>query len=294
MGLEEHIKAGAQLTRDTIAFTAATGSGVVDLGPAYAVLKIQTGIPARLRLYDREDSRDDPSEISRPFGIYASTSIALVGDFSMSAEGTYTISPAIFGFSQNRNSPQTFYRIENAIGQPSQSAFRITRFLLEDKSILPDPETFYTVDNRQVISIEKPVGNMGPNEIISGTLASVPRTFMLISASLENPSHKARVRFYATSSAIYDITEKTRPFSVEPSETVELLADIMISSGSYPIYFTPKLFSANLENMGNDLEITITDAAKIDGNPELYYYFENLNPAINSTKVNIAIYSLED
>lgn len=298
MGLEEHIKAGAQLTRDTIIITAPTGSGSVDLGPAFAVLKIQTDTPIRLRLYDNEQSRDTATEISRPFGLSADTSIALIGDFSMSAAGAYEIAPAVFGFCSSSNPSSTFYRVENATGQPSQSIVRITRYLLEDRGVPPTTGSFYTINNRRVISIDYSGTNIPSASIVSGTISTgvstVPQTYMLISASLDNVAHKVRFRLYATSSAIFNATERTRPFTTEPSEVVALLTDVVIDDGSETVYFTPKIFGANLENMGNDLLLTAESTAKISGDSEIYYYLQNLTSVAINPVVSMSLYALED
>lgn len=298
MGLEEHIKAGAQLTRDTIIFTAPTGSGSIDLGPAFAVLKIQTDTPIRLRLYDTEQSRDTLTEINRPFGLNADASIALIGDFSMSAAGTYEIAPAVFGFCSSSNPSSTFYRIENATGQPSQSVVRVTRYLLEDKGVPPSTGSFYTINNRRVITIDYSGTNIPSGSIVNGTLSTgvstIPQTFMLISASLGNVAHMVRFRLYATSSALSNVAEQNRPFTSEPSESVALLTDVIISNGNETVYFTPKIFGANLENMGNDLLLTAESTAKISGDSEIYYYLQNLTTVAINPVVSMSLYALED
>lgn len=300
MGLEEHLKVGAQLTRDTITFTSPNGSGSVDLGSVFSILEIQTDTPVRLRLYDRQVSRDNVTEIARPFGTGAPTNVALVGDFSMSAAGTYNIAPAIFGFSQNRDFPQTFYRMENGSGTPIQATIRLKRFLLEDKSISIDPESAYAIDNRRTITLVSG-SNIPSGGIVSGSLIGVdirgidiPQTYVMVSASVTTPGHKVRLRLYATSSAIYDEVEKVRPFSVEASSSVELLVDTLIQSGSEVIFFTPKLFGANLETMGNNLEETQLSLIKINGKNEIYYMLQNINSVTNDPEMKMAIYALED
>lgn len=301
MGLEEHIKAGAQLTRDTISFTDPSGIGSVNLGATFSILELQTDTPVRLRLYDRQVSRDDAWEISRPFGMSTSSSIALVGDFSMSAAGIYNIAPAVFGFSQNRQTPETFYRMEDGVGNPIQANIKIKRFLLEDNSIAVDPATFYSVDNRRILPIDVSNQNIPAGGIVSGSLTSaiagveIPQTYMLVSASLAlNPAHIVRLRLYATSSAIYDETEKARPFHIEASESVVLLVDVLLQNGNETVFFTPKRFAANLENMGNDLTETQLSLAKIVGNKEVYYNLQNIASTSENPEIRVAIYALED
>jgi hypothetical protein len=297
MGLEEHIKAGAQLTRDTIVLTTPTGSGSVGLGSVFSIIKIQTDNPVRLRLYDTETSRDDITEINRPFGQFPQiSSVSLIADFSMSSAGTYTIAPAVFGVSVDRESPITYYRAETATGQPSQSLVRITRFLMEDNLVSPNPLTFYEVDNRRTLTIQADATMSTANIYRSGTLTTqtdvIPQTYMMISASLVNQTEQVRFRLYATSSAIYDLTEAPRQFSTEPAESVMLLVDAVIS-GSDILYFSPKIFGANLETMGDDLLETAKSNTKISGNSEIYYYIENLSGFSANPEIKFSIYALE-
>jgi hypothetical protein len=298
MGLEEHIKAGAQLTRNIITNTLPTGSGSINLGSVYGILRLQNDIPARLRLYDTEESRDNISEISRPFGVFPPVStISLVADFSMSSAGTYTIAPAVFGMCSSSTSPTTFYRLETTTGQPSQSLLSITRYLMEDSLVIPDPLTFYTINNRRTLTIQSSTTMSNDTIINSGTLSTgtetIPQTFLMISASLANTQQEARVRLYATSSAVNNTTEKNRPFATEPSESVMLLVDAIIS-GSDVLYFSPKIFGANLETMGDDLSVTATSLSKITGKNEMYYYIQNLSGFSANPEIKFSIYSLED
>jgi hypothetical protein len=291
MGLEEHIKAGAQLTRDTIIVTDILGSGSIELGSLYGILSIKTNAPSasRFRLYETQTSRDVQEEIDRPFGYPVSGNISLVGDFSMSLAGTYTIAPAVFGTVNDRTNSSTYYRLE-----PSGSEVSITRYLIEDTSIIPDLNTFYSIDNRRVIGIS--TSSMADGLIISGTVAlsTIPTTYMILSASCSQTNHIFRLRLYSTSSAITDAAEATRIRSVEPSETVQLIIDAIVS-GSETLYFKPKIFGANLNNMGNDLLVTALDKTKINGERELYYMLQNLSgDTINSPEVLISVYSLED
>lgn len=297
MGLEEHIKAGAQLARFTYSETLPTGSGSINLGSVFGILRIQSDVPVRFRLYDTEASRDDATEISRPFGTYSPISnVSLIADFSMSSAGTYNIEPMVFGMCSSSVSPLSFYRLETATGQPSQSLIRITTYPFEDGLIIPDPLTFYTINNRRTLTIQA-TGSMssgdGGGGILSTGLDTIPQTFLMISASLEHVSLEARLRLYATSSAIIDTTEQARSFGVEPSESVMLLVDAIIS-GSDTLYFYPKLFGANLETMGEDLTATELSLSKIKGKSELYYYINNLSGVTANPEIKFAVYSMED
>lgn len=301
MGLEEQIRAGAQLTRNTVVITDVSGSGSVSVGSLYGILSIRTTNvnASRFRLYETQGSRDEQGEIDRPFGSPVSGNISLVGDFSMSGAGVYTIAPVVFGTVNNRNAATSYYRVEPN-GATSPAGFvdiTIDRYLIEDSTIPPDALTFYSVDNRRVISIS--TSSMSDNLIISGTLdvTTIPTTYMILSASCSQPNHIFRVRLYATSSAVdvvQGVNEVNRPINIEPSESVELILDAIVS-GSETLYFKPKIFGANLENVGSDLLVTVLDQAKISGNREMYYYLQNLSgDVINSPELRIAVYSLED
>lgn len=296
MGLEEHIKAGAQLNRNTYVATLPTGSGSINLGSVFGILRLQSDIPIRFRLYDTEASRDNITEINRPFGVLSPTSsVSLIADFSMSAAGTYNIEPMVFGLCTSSISPLSFYRLETATGQPSQSAIRVTTFSFEDGTVIPDPNTFYTISNRRTLTIQSTgsmsIGTGGGGILSTGT--TIPQTFLMVSASLAHTSLQARLRLYATSSAIINTTEQARSFGVEPSENVMLLVDAIIS-GSDTLYFYPKLFGANLETMGDNLAVTEESISKIIGKSEMYYYIDNLSGVTANPEIKFAVYSMED
>jgi len=296
MGLKEQIQVGAKLTRDVITLTDTVGSGSVALGGTYAILSIQPSQASRLRLYDTIASRDDVTEVSRTFGASTvPTNIALVGDYSMSvANNLYTITPASIGHADNASTPLTYYRVF-----PAGSSFKINRLLIEDTTKPPVLSSAYVEDNRRLIQIT-PLSSIAALGYASGSKTStstptVPKTYMLVSASLANSAHMVRMRLYNVSSSIYNITERNRAFSTEASESVGLIADIILS-GSNTVYFTPKITGANLQNMGNDLSQLVTNPSKMEGINELYYYMQNLSSSGSpiTPTVNLYTFSLED
>lgn len=290
MGLQEHIKGGARLNRNTIPLTDATGSGSINLGLTYSLLSLEVNTPCRFRLYDDLTSRDNVTEKNRPFGdTNIPAPIALVGDFSMSAAGLYTVDPVVFG----HNDSLAYYRVE-----PSGAQVNITRLLLEDPIVPARLGTQYAESNRRVFPTITAT-SISPNELKSGSITTgpdtIPKTYLLVSASLQNSSQIARLRLYSVSSSIYNNDEKTRPFSVEPSSSVRLLAD-MILSGSEITKFTPKIMGANLQNLGNDLNEIRGIQEKIAGKNEIYYTLQNVSSSGGPVTINanVYVYALED
>lgn len=262
MGLKEYIRLGANLSRNSITTqTDANGSGSVELGSAYALLSIQTNFPCRVRLYDTIDSLTNSGEKIRSFGnTNISSSVALIGDFTMSG-GTYTIDPVVYGVVTPADTKLTYYRIDNT-GSAQYPAVTFTRYLLEDSAI--------STSNR--VSLPKITGSLSVGQIISGAIldSGIPKTYLLVSASLNATTTAARVRLYSTLTSINDTTEKNRSFVTE-SQMNSLLVDAIIT-GSETTYFIPKIIGANLQNMG-----TVLNALNVpQGNNELYYIFQSM------------------
>lgn len=290
MGLSEHIRAGARLTRDLITIADVVGSGSVNLGATYTLLSLQTNAACRFRLYDDIESRDDATEIGRVFpNTNVPAQISLVGDFSMSAAGTYTIDPVLFGHSTSSMLPLSYYRV-----QPSVSQIQVTRYLLEDGNIQPGLGTVYSQNNRRAFT---PItASLAANAMVSGAIenSQIPATYLLISASVTpDATARVRLRLYAKSSSIFDSTEKTRIFSLEPSASVQLIAD-MILSGSVVTKFSPKIVGVNLQNMGTDLRQLVNNFDLLDGKQELYYVMQNVATVTHEISASLYTYALED
>lgn len=292
MGLSEQLRAGANLTRDIVSFIANSSVGSASLGATFALTNIQVSSPCRIRLYDNSASLADTTETNRQFNnLSISNSIALLGDFTMSAETTeYSIDPVLYGHSENATEPLTWYRIENTTFPVT---VRATRYLMDDLNVTPNMATEYTTANRRTLPTITQTLTAGQSA--SGVLkdVSIPQTFLLVSASLSNAAHTARVRLYNNSASLSNTTEITRPFYIEPTRNVGLLVDMNLS-GSNPVYFVPKIFCVNLENIGTDLREAKGDSAKISGNDELYYIITNTGISSATISVSLHAYSLEE
>lgn len=290
MGLEQYIRAGANLTREIITFTASpSGSGSVNLGSVYTLLSVGTNSPCRLRLYDNLDSLTNAGERIRTFGnTNVSASTALIGDFSMSVAGTYTIDPPMYGVSQIPSNKLTYYRTENTQSGVNP-VITVTRYLLEDSSI--------STANR--VNFPQITGSLTATRIISGTLTSltnIPRTYLLVSASMVGSSSgSARLRLYTTSESLTNLTEISRSFTTESSNNSKLIVDAILT-GSEITYFVPKIAGANLQTMGTDLNAIRLDSAAIMGNNQLYYVLQNSVSSSATIRVtaSLHVFALED
>lgn len=286
MGLKESIKEGAIFQRtDVTVVTNEQGSGSVNLGSAYILLNVTTDFPCRLRLYDTSASLDNFGESVRPFGnTNISASVALVADMSMSLAGSYTIDPVLYGIVDDALSKLSYYRITEtqSLAYPTLT---FTRYNIEDSNI--------STENRVNLPVIQ--ASLAPLGINYGTITSVglPKTYLLVSASVSGSNTIARLRLYATDSVFTDSVEVSRSFSVEPSSDSKLIVD-MILSGSETTYFSPKIVGANLQTMGGNLISIQNSQQNIAGISDLYYILEN--PSTTDTQIvsaSVHVFELE-
>lgn len=289
MGLAEHISAGAKLDRQRISFTTdATGIGSASIAKTYALLEIQASAPCRIRLYDNSQSRDDANEIARSFGnTSVSSSVALIGDFTMSQAGANTVDPVLYSMTSDM---YTYYRVEPA----AVTTIGMRIYKLEDSAITATVGTPYAVANRRQLPYI--TASLSAGQLHSGSIADsqIPQTYLLISASVSSSVY-TRLRLYSTTGSLYDSAEKARPFSTEPSASSYLIADMLLTS-SQATFFTPKIIGANLQNMTPSLATMRGVSSLITGKNELYYILENAESAGGAASISasIYVYSLED
>ena len=287
MGLAEYIREGARLQRDIITLQGnVSGSGSIDLGSAYVLLSLNTTSPCRLRLYDNSSSLLNVGERNRAFGnTNISASTALIGDFSMSRAGLFTIDPALYGLAENPSNRLTYWRMDNT-GSGQTPTIQITRYLLEDSAVL-------TTARKTLPVITE---NLAPNQLVSGTISNtnIPTTYLLVSMSLGNSAHRARLRLYNNTSSFSNITEISRSFSTE-SVASSLIVDAIVS-GSETTYFVPKIIGANIQNAGNDLNVIKNNFSLIPGYNELYYIIQNVSSSGGTVGISasVHVFSLED
>lgn len=292
MGLAEQIRAGAVLERiNTTFITDPSGVGSVSLGSAYALLGIQTETPCRIRFYDNVAGRDDAGEINRSFGnSNISASVSLIADISMSVAGKYTIDPVLYGMPTTLSNPLTYYRVSPA----AAITIVASTYTIEDSNV-PAGTGDYVVSNRRALPTFTGSVALTAGAMVSGAIQNsiIPQTYLLISASLDNTAHRARLRFYSTSGSLYDSVEKARAFSTEPSASANLIVD-MILSGSEVTYFTPKIMGTNIQNVTNNLLEMRGNDTLISGKNELYYILQNVGASSAAISASVHVYSLED
>lgn len=292
MGLTNQIRAGAAFNRSTVSFTGdISGVGSVNLRSTYMLLSIRASSPCRIRLYDNQSSRDDATEISRIFGdTNIPDSIALIGDFNITAaDTTYTIDPVLFGLVNDPSTELTYYRIDGA----SEPVVQVTTYPLEDRLIIAAEGSPYELENRRTLPAIAKQLNAG--EIVSGTLfaESIPQTYLLISASLDNIGHSARLRLYSVSSSLDNTQERTRSFVDEPSGSLGLIVDMNLV-GTQTTYFVPKIVGANIKNMGTNLDLLRSDRSRMVGDSALYYFLQNTGGSSATISASLHVYSLEE
>lgn len=285
MGLKESINAGSKFQRGDVALiTDASRSGSVNLGSAYVLLNITTDTPCRLRLYDTLESLDNVQEIGRAFGdTNIPAPISLVADVSMSRAGAYSIDPVMYGVVENPVNSLTYYRVDTT--ELPNPRLLLSRYNIEDPA--------NSTDNRVTVTVTET--GMAPLSLRTGTIdgALTPKTYLLVSASIADPTVTARLRLYASSTALTDATELYRPTHIEPSEAVRLIVDVSLT-GTEITRFIPKIVGANLELMGTDLAEIRNDQVRISGANEIYYILQNTSTTdTKDISVSVHVFELE-
>jgi hypothetical protein len=289
MGLSNYLARGATLRREALRFNVDPSKiGSINLGSAYALLSVETDIPCRLRLYDTAASRNDATETSRPFIVpYVRDNIALVGDFTMSAAGKYTIDPVTYGVVDDAASSLTYYRVDGTFSGATPT-ITLNRFVMENSAI--------SIDSRK--TVQYITGSLNAGALVSGKIenSSTPNVYLLVSASITNPSAFARLRLYSTSGSLTDASEVSRSFATE-SVAKDLIADIIIT-GSQTTYFSPKIIGANLETVGyvsSSLSQIQQNRVLVAGYRSFFYILQNAGTSGPTTiSASLHVFSLED
>jgi hypothetical protein len=278
MGLAEHLRDGAVLERRTIPFS---GDGIIStsFGAAYVILGIEVDEPCRIRFYDDEDSVNDALEQTRSFGdTTVTTDIGLIADISMSATGSYTIDPVLFGVPQDTESYLTYINItENS--EPEVNG-NLLVYILEDQDLqVNEDNPFYNIPLRRTLTFN------GNKSTLNSAGDLAPRTYLMIDATSDTD---CRLRLYGKLQSVFNETEVSRSFDeavLDPN--LVLLADMVLESGSIT-KFIPKLIGKNMETTTFDLSSIAINRAAIGGFSEIYYKLEP------SGSVEMNVFTLED
>jgi hypothetical protein len=284
MGLSGQLLAGSTvLKRETVTIPFTTAqvryTGSVNLGSVFTLTAIQSTKRCRIRFYGDSGSRNDGTELSRPFISQSiSSNISLIADIDLKTENLYNLTPPLFGVNlDNPISANIYYTIDSASGFNLGSGDRITitRFLMEDLTItnLPGVITHTTA------SISASVLPSGSH--ITGSIAT-PKTYLLY--AVEPSATPIRLRLYTSQSYRDNITEISRSFGTEPSSGSGLIADIfMEDAGKTPM--TPILVGRN----DNDL----LSLGTLPPDSETYYTLTNGSATVLVSS-SIYLFSLED
>jgi len=292
MGLAEQLRAGASLVRKTTTFTTdASSIGSASIDSAYAILSIATSAPCRIRFYDNEASRNNVGEVARSAtNTNISSSVALIGDFSMSAAGAYSVDPILYAVSENVTSSFTHYKVE-----PSASVtITLRTYTVEDNTIVPEINSAYSISNRRHLPMIS--ASLSGSQIKTGSIldSNIPQTYLLVHASGSGATNIARLRLYSTSGSLSNAAELSRPFTTEPSASAYLIAD-MILSGSGVTYFSPKIIGSNLENMGQNLLLIRGNRELLSGESKIHYILQNTKVGDPATSISasVSVFALE-
>jgi len=286
MGLKEQLSAGSNLlVRDNIRLTI-TGSrpqytGSVDLGGTFTLISALSTTPCRIRLYGNSGSRNDVTELGRPFNSQSTiaSNIALIADINLTDTNTFNFYPPVFGTALDiSNTTSVYYTIDTGSANPFSGTTSIifNRFLLEDTTIT----NLYSVNTRETLYVS--ASALVPSAYNTGSFQS-PRTYLLY--NVQSNFSTARLRLYTTSQSRDNTTELSRVFATEPNSGSGLIADLLLdATQTFPV--TPLLIGRNDTDQGYFGSVPATQ--------ETYYTLTNLSAGTVNASVTMSIFSLED
>ena len=275
MGLKEQLNAGATvLQRQKVSF-GITGNlsqytGSVDLNRTFILTDVQSSVPCRVRLYGNASSRNDPTELARPYASQSiPASIALITDITLTDTTLFNFAPPVFG--ANLDNPiQTaiYYTVDQTSGSLSGSnTISFTRFTLEDPTVVNLP----SVVTRETLLI---TSSISTGQSITGSI-STPKTYLLLQAIPD--TSPVRLRLYSDASYLDNPNEISRTFGVEPVSMSGLIADLYMDV-TETSSLTPVILGRNMET-----------------SPISTTYFNLTNDSVASAvNASLIVFSLED
>lgn len=284
MGLNDQILAGSTALRREIVTIPINDAqlqytGSVNLGRVFTLTSIQATKRCRVRFYGDTGSRNDGTELARPFMSQSVPSnIGLIADINIGTENLFNLAPPLFGV--NLDNPITssiYYTIDSASGFNLDAGDRvtITRFLMDDPSVanLQGVVTHTTT----IISASA----LASGSHRTGSI-STPKTYLLY--AVQATAAPIRLRLYTSRSYGNNVTEISRSFGTEPSSGSGLIADMFIESAT-KLPTTPILVGRN----DNDLVST----GLVSPDSETYYTITN-GSGTGTISSSIYLFSLED
>jgi len=284
MGLNEQILAGATaLKREIITIPIESASvqytGSITIGRIFALTAIQGSKQCRVRLYTDSGSRNDGTELARPFISQSIPSnIGLIIDANLSDASLFRFAPAIFGV--NLDNPITsdiYYTIDSSSGANLDSGDRvsITRFLMEDTSV----SNLTGVDTHKTLIIS--ASGLASGSHRTGSISS-PRTYLTY--AVEPTVAPIRLRLYTSQSYRDDVGEISRSFGTEPSQSSGLIADFFMEDvAKTPM--TPILVGRN--------DADLLNPALLSADQITFYTITN-GSGTGTISGSVYIFSLED
>lgn len=281
MGLREQLNAGATaLIRQKISVNI-TGSlprytGSIDIGRTFILLNAQTSTPCRIRLYGNSASRNDGTELIRPYNSQSIPSdISLVADINLDNTSIFNLTPALFG--ANLDNPiqnAIYYTIDTSSITPfsGTNLISFTRFILEDPSVVSSP----SVTTRETFIIS---GSMPSGSSVTGSIPT-PRTYLLLQA-IPNAS-PIRLRLYASQSYMDSVAEASRSMYVEPSSSAGVILDAYLDATT-TASFTPIVLGRNVDDL----------TEKTTATSNTYYRLTNASVA-SDISASLYMFSIED
>ena len=285
MGLNQQILAGASLLkRETLSIPITTTSvrytGSIDMGRVFALTAIQASKRCRVRFYTDSGSRNDPTELARPFISQSIPStIGLISDIDLSDESLFRLTPPVFGVNlDNPIKSSIYYTIDSGSGAnlDAGDSVTITRFLMEDPAV--SNLTGVITHTRLIISASA----LASGSHRTGSISS-PRTYLLY--AVEPTSTPIRLRLYTSQSYRDSVTEISRSFGTEPPSGSGLIADFYMEDAS-KTPMTPILVGRNDDDLTNPTLLT--------PNQTTYYTITNGSGAISTFSSSVYLFSLED
>jgi hypothetical protein len=280
MGLAEHLQSDAVLDRRTVPFSG-SGMGSVYFGAAYIILAIEVDRPCRIRLYDNLSSRNNSTEASRQYGVgLLSDNIALTADINITAPGRYTLDPVLYGVPRDTSNYLTYFNITGNTGTVQGNLFL---YKLEDETIEPYIEGECNSSLADPACLRTQLEFVKNNNSISG-----PRTFLMLDVIANT---NCRLRLYATPESRDSISENNRQFDQAITDpNILLIADIVLQANQR-IQFSPKIISANLGTLPQNLEIIRTNRVSLNSFSTIYYTLDTIS---TTASIIMNVFSLED
>lgn len=284
MGLRQQIVAGATaLKRDTITIPITNSNvqytGSITMGRVFALTAIQGSKRCRVRLYTDAASRNDGTELTRPFVSQSvPSSIGLIADINLTDEALFRLAPPVFGVNlDNPISSSIYYTIDSSSGfnLNSGDAINVTRFLMEDPAV----SNLAGVTTHQTLIISASALASGSHR--TGSISS-PRTYLVY--AVEPTVAPIRLRLYTSQSFRDDVTEISRSFGTEPAQNSGLISDFYMED-AVKTPMTPILVGRNDEDL--------TNPALLTADQTTYYTITN-GSGTGTFSASVYLFSLED